>query len=128
MLPGNCPPLELGDPVFFQHAKGGELAERFNEFYLVSGIEEMLSHVLPVTISENIMGYLCAKLIINSCINSVGAITGFYLNGYISSKGKTNAVSTPVCDRIVAMVKGIESGNRRIDPANLADPAFSIFD
>ncbi|MBI9087315.1 MAG: alanine racemase [Desulfobacterales bacterium] len=37
LLPGDCPPLELGDPVFFQHAKGGELAERFNEFYLVSG-------------------------------------------------------------------------------------------
>ena len=34
-LPDNCPDLELGDPVFFQHAKGGELSERFNEFYLV---------------------------------------------------------------------------------------------
>ena len=34
-LPNDCPPLELGDPVFFQHAKGGELSERFNELYLV---------------------------------------------------------------------------------------------
>lgn len=29
--------LELGDPVFFRHAKGGELCERFNEVLLVSG-------------------------------------------------------------------------------------------
>jgi D-serine deaminase-like pyridoxal phosphate-dependent protein len=34
-LPEDCPELELGDPVFFQHAKGGELCERFNHLYLV---------------------------------------------------------------------------------------------
>lgn len=37
LLPEGCPDLELGDPVFFQHAKGGELSERFNEYYLVQG-------------------------------------------------------------------------------------------
>ena len=36
-LPPNCPPLELGDPVFFQHAKAGELCERFNEIILIQG-------------------------------------------------------------------------------------------
>jgi D-serine deaminase-like pyridoxal phosphate-dependent protein len=34
-LPEVCPTLSLGDPVFFQHAKAGELCERFNELYLV---------------------------------------------------------------------------------------------
>jgi len=29
------PKIALGDPVFFQHAKAGELCERFNEFYLL---------------------------------------------------------------------------------------------
>lgn len=29
------PKITLGDPVFFQHAKAGELCERFNEFYLL---------------------------------------------------------------------------------------------
>ena len=29
--------LEIGDPVFFRHAKAGELAERFNEYLLVRG-------------------------------------------------------------------------------------------
>lgn len=31
--------LALGDPVVFRHAKGGELAERFNHFVLVAGGE-----------------------------------------------------------------------------------------
>ena len=35
ILPENCPPFEIGDPVFFQHAKAGELCERFNELYLI---------------------------------------------------------------------------------------------
>ncbi len=35
VLPRDCPELGLGDPVFFQHAKAGELCERFNELYLI---------------------------------------------------------------------------------------------
>jgi D-serine deaminase-like pyridoxal phosphate-dependent protein len=29
--------LDLGDPVFFRHAKAGELAEHFSEYLLVRG-------------------------------------------------------------------------------------------
>jgi len=36
-LPGEGPALNLGDPIFFQHAKAGEVAERFNTFWLVEG-------------------------------------------------------------------------------------------
>ncbi len=36
-LPKDCPDLKLGDPVFFQHAKAGEICERFNSFHLVEG-------------------------------------------------------------------------------------------
>jgi D-serine deaminase-like pyridoxal phosphate-dependent protein len=35
VLPQDCPTLNLGDPIFFQHAKAGELCERFNELILV---------------------------------------------------------------------------------------------
>ncbi|HCY87833.1 MAG TPA: amino acid aldolase [Desulfobacteraceae bacterium] len=35
VLPENAPELTLGDPVFFQHAKAGELCERFNQITLV---------------------------------------------------------------------------------------------
>jgi D-serine deaminase-like pyridoxal phosphate-dependent protein len=34
-LPKDCRDLRLCDPVFFQHAKAGELCERFNQLYLV---------------------------------------------------------------------------------------------
>jgi len=35
VLPGDCPELKPGDPVFLQHAKAGELCERFDELWLV---------------------------------------------------------------------------------------------
>lgn len=35
LLPPACPELALGEPVFFQHAKAGELCERFNELLLL---------------------------------------------------------------------------------------------
>ena len=35
LLARDCPPLALGDPVFLQHAKAGELCERFNSLWLV---------------------------------------------------------------------------------------------
>ncbi|MCB2144940.1 MAG: alanine racemase [Deltaproteobacteria bacterium] len=36
-LPTGTPPLDIGDPVFFQHAKAGELCERFNHLLLIKG-------------------------------------------------------------------------------------------
>jgi len=35
VLPKDCPELKPGDPVFLQHAKAGELCERFDELWLV---------------------------------------------------------------------------------------------
>jgi hypothetical protein len=34
-LPADCPSLNLGDPIIFQHAKAGELCERFNHLLLI---------------------------------------------------------------------------------------------
>ena len=34
-LPSDAAPLGIGDPVFFQHAKAGELCERFNHLLLI---------------------------------------------------------------------------------------------
>lgn len=36
-LGADAPPIRIGDPVICRHAKGGELAERFNEVLLVRG-------------------------------------------------------------------------------------------
>jgi D-serine deaminase-like pyridoxal phosphate-dependent protein len=35
ILPENCPALALGDPIILQHAKAGELCERFNDLLLI---------------------------------------------------------------------------------------------
>lgn len=35
LLPKDCPQLAVGDPVFLQHGKAGELCERFNELLMV---------------------------------------------------------------------------------------------
>jgi D-serine deaminase-like pyridoxal phosphate-dependent protein len=37
MLPKGSLRLHMGDPVFFQHAKAGELCERFNDLILIQG-------------------------------------------------------------------------------------------
>lgn len=37
VLPKDSPKINLGDPIFFQHAKAGELCERFNELLLIKG-------------------------------------------------------------------------------------------
>jgi D-serine deaminase-like pyridoxal phosphate-dependent protein len=37
ILAKDAPKLSLGDPIFFQHAKAGELCERFNELILITG-------------------------------------------------------------------------------------------
>ena len=39
LIPDGAPGLDLGDPVFFQHAKAGELCERFDSLYLVQNGE-----------------------------------------------------------------------------------------
>ncbi len=35
VLPPGCPDVQLGDPIFFQHAKAGELCERFDRLHLL---------------------------------------------------------------------------------------------
>ncbi len=42
-------------------------------------IAEILSSVVPVRTTNNITGHLYSKLIINSCITSLGAVCGLYL-------------------------------------------------
>lgn len=53
-------------------------------------IRDMLGTILPVKISKNIIGYLYSKLIINSCITSLGAICGLYLGDMLKVKKMRN--------------------------------------
>ena len=53
-------------------------------------IKELLSFVVPVEISDDIIASLYSKLIINSCITSLGAICGLYLGEMLSKKKLRN--------------------------------------
>ncbi|MBU0513145.1 MAG: 2-dehydropantoate 2-reductase [Proteobacteria bacterium] len=49
-------------------------------------VQEMLFAVQPTRITENIWGELYAKLIVNSCINSLGVIVGLPLGGLLAMR------------------------------------------
>jgi 2-dehydropantoate 2-reductase len=59
--------------------------EKAPDEYLLS-MAEILSSVVPVKVTDNIIGHLYSKLIINSCITSLGAICGMYLGKMLSIK------------------------------------------
>lgn len=171
-------------------------------------IRKLLSVILPTRVTANIYGALYSKLMINACINSIGAVTGLpiggmlrarsvppvfqaivqeagrvaeaasisiepysgqfrlyrlltatgplatafrslfvgivnllgygevrsstlqslergrpteidWLNGYIVELGRKHGVATPANERIVALVKEIEAGKRRMGLSNL---------
>jgi len=54
---------------------------------MLKEIAALLGTILPVRITVNIMGHLYSKLIINSCITSIGALTGLLL-GQMMRLGK----------------------------------------
>ncbi len=49
-------------------------------------LKEMLDSVVPTRISPHIMGELYSKLIINSCINSLGVIAGLRLGKLLADR------------------------------------------
>lgn len=49
-------------------------------------VQEMLQSVVPVSISKNIFGNLYSKLIVNSCITSLGAVCGMYLGEMLKNR------------------------------------------
>jgi 2-dehydropantoate 2-reductase len=53
-------------------------------------VQQLLNAVYPTRISENIMGELYSKLIINSCINSLGVIGGVTLGELLASRKVRN--------------------------------------
>jgi 2-dehydropantoate 2-reductase len=49
-------------------------------------VAEALSVIVPARTTNNIMGHLYSKLVINSCISSLGAISGIYLGKMLKIK------------------------------------------
>jgi 2-dehydropantoate 2-reductase len=55
--------------------------KRDDFLFMLSGI---LSSVVPAKTTDNIIGHLYSKLIINSCITSLGSVCGLYLGKMLS--------------------------------------------
>jgi 2-dehydropantoate 2-reductase len=65
-------------------------------------IAEILSCVVPVKTTDNILGHKYSKLIINSCITSLGAICGLYL-GKMLMIGKVRRIFIEIVREAVAV-------------------------
>jgi 2-dehydropantoate 2-reductase len=75
-------------------------------------IRNMLNVVLPVKISKNIMGYLYSKLIINSCITSLGAICGLHLGEMLKVK-KIRNIFIAIMEEAIRVADAM---NIRVEP------------
>jgi 2-dehydropantoate 2-reductase len=76
-------------------------------------VQEMLSAVVPTRISNNIMGELYSKLIINSCINSLGVITGMNL-GKLLATSKVRKIFTALMQEAMAVAAAM---GIKVEPA-----------
>jgi 2-dehydropantoate 2-reductase len=75
-------------------------------------IKEILENVVPTRVSDNILGELYSKLIINSCINSLGAMTGLYLGELLAIK-RVRAIFIEIMREAMLVA---EASNIRVEP------------
>lgn len=73
----------------------------------LKNIAAILSNVVPAKVTDNIMGHLYSKLIINSCITSLGAICGLYLGDMLARK-KIRKIFIEIINEAVAVAKKMD--------------------
>lgn len=76
-------------------------------------IQPMLAAVQPTRISDNIMGELYSKLMINACINSLGAITGVTL-GELLAVRKIRSIFIALMQEALAVANAM---GLRVEPS-----------
>ena len=95
----------------------------------LEAVREMLAAAAPTRISANIIGELYSKLIVNSCINSLGVIAGMPL-GRLLSVRKIREVFVAIMTEAVAVADAMgltvpPGGNGKLDYHHfLANPGF----
>ncbi len=72
----------------------------------LQSIAGALKSVVPVRTTDNIMGHLYSKLIINSCITSLGAICGLYLGEMLSMR-KAREIFIAIIKEAVDVAEGM---------------------
>jgi 2-dehydropantoate 2-reductase len=75
----------------------------------LDAVVEILQATAPVTVTENISGWLYSKLIINSCITTLGAICGMTLGKMLAIKKIRNIFIEIICE---AVLVGSKAGIR----------------
>ena len=70
-------------------------------------VQSVLNQVLPCLISDNIGGSLYSKLIINSCITSVGAVCGLYLGQMLVQK-KVRLIFLRIMEEAMAVASAMD--------------------
>ncbi len=70
-------------------------------------VQAILNHVLETHISNNITGSLYSKLIINSCITSVGAVCGLYLGQMLAMK-KARLIFLGIMEEAMSVAKAMD--------------------
>ncbi len=69
-------------------------------------VEAILSDVRPTVISANIMGHLYAKLVINACITTLGAVSGLFLGEMLASN-KVRLIFIGIIREAMAVAEGL---------------------
>jgi 2-dehydropantoate 2-reductase len=82
-----------------------------NEDRTLTELAKTLSYVVPVRTTDNITGHKYSKLIINSCITSLGAICGLYLGKMLKIR-KVRNIFIEIIREAVAVAESI---NLRIE-------------
>ncbi len=88
-------------------------------------LKAIMDSVLETRISENMQGYLYSKLIINSCITSLGAITGLTLGSMLKQKKIRNlflCVMKEAMDVANQMNLNVEKYAGKVDYYDLTSP------
>ena len=105
---------------------GYQGSQKANHFEFV---REILGTIAPVIITDNLHGYLYSKLIINSCITTVGALCGLTL-GKMLAKRKARNIFIHIIREGIAVGKAlgikVEKYGGKVDFYKIADDTTCI--
>lgn len=92
-------------------------------------LARVLSSIVPVRITDNIIGHLYSKMMINSCISSLGAMCGLYLGDMLKIK-KVRMIFIEIIREAVAVAEAakikIEVFGGRLDFSKFIDGSGPI--
>lgn len=81
---------------------GGQLPDKD-----ISGLKEVLGHMMETRISANIIADLYSKMIVNSCITSLGVLSGLYL-GQIMKLKRARQIFISIISEAVAVANAMK--------------------